>query len=472
MKLDIVTSVWGEWHLSMYLSASLPTLLAPANLPALARDCTLRYRILTTPGGKRILERSHIFQQLAARMPVQISLIGESESPRNEVHLELMHASVQEAADRGAYLSIAPPDVIWPGNSLSNLLRILETRDPRAVSIPCIRVVSETLTEELAAIHAGAGTLHIDLSTREAQALVLRHLHPEQLIMLDGNPFSRPTLWATFPVEGGGILHCTFNREWFTVSPSRLAVTEIFCNDENLSERDYYVCQDAEEMLMLSLTPMRQYMADMRRDWSFHPIDVAATLRMKQHGVPFAWSFVRSPLSIGETSRNRRGWSVARRRANLWASSALVLMYILRVIDEIRRADRVDVANFIAYSIFESDVHRLRLLRQPITAVIPIGVVSEWQYAGKCFVRKDNGKGKGRSPLNTQAIMNCLGPAPDRATVNRLQNWRAGMEIGKINLVSFSNERWHLIGTPAGSFINDHPVRNIIVSDGNVVVLY
>src|SRR4051812_26534260 len=113
MKLDLITSVWGEWHLSMYLSLSLPTLLAPMNLPATARGCELRYRFMTTPGGKRMLERSPLFRKLSNLVSTEVSIIGRTESPRNEVHMEMMHDSTQKAGARDAFLAIVPPDVIW-----------------------------------------------------------------------------------------------------------------------------------------------------------------------------------------------------------------------------------------------------------------------------------------------------------------------------------------------------------------------
>jgi hypothetical protein len=471
VKLDLLTSVWGEWHLSMYLSLSLPTLLAPGNLPKLAQSCELRYRILTTPQGKRLIERSRLFAQLRNHVATEVVLIGTSDSPRNEVHMEMMHSSTQAAAKRDAYLSVVPPDVIWPGECFSHLLRIIEQRAPRAISIPCVRVVSETVVEELRTHYVAAATPHMELTSREVQTLVLRHIHPEQLTMLDGNPFSRPTLWATFPVKGGGLLHVTFNREWFTVSPSRLAVTEIFCNDEHLSESDYYVCQNADEMLMASLTPMRQYMADMRRDWPFHPIDVAATLKMSQHGVPFAWSFVRSPLVIGESHRNVGGWRDARRRANLWASSALVLWRLLRMLDRLRSAGHGGLAGLVACAIFESDLHKHRRLRHPVVAVIPIDVVNTF------VAWYESAEGGAKSPPRIaefvrSAIKEYVGPAVDPSLAARLGEWRQGSPFDDVLLQSFGGTTRRVRAADGGLLIDERPVRDLVVSDGSVVVLH
>ena len=379
MKLEIVTSLWGDWHLSMYLRLALPTLVAPDNLPALARLCDLRYRIMTTPNGRRALLNSSLFHLLRRHVEIDINLIGNSETPDLMVHIDMMHAGLRRAAEQHAYVAIVPPDVLWANGNFPNLLSILRERRPKGLAIPCVRIASESAAPELQRLHERQGTPELALTPREIQTFVLRHLHTEQLAMLHGGPGSRPTLWASFPVKGGGLIHCTFNREWFAVAPGELRVTNIFCNDQSLTDDDYYVCQDANLMLMASLTPLRSYIGEFRRNSPFQEIDVSATLNMDQHGVPFSWTYIRTPLTLGNVEDRPASWTRTRRRARLWAHHALVLSTVLRFFTHVRKtADTTSNHDFqllgdlIAYAAFEPKLFSDRRLRRPVACFVPL----------------------------------------------------------------------------------------------------
>ena len=63
-KARVLLGVWGESFIKSFLEFSLPSLLAPGNLPALAAEYPLTFVFLTTPSDICVFEESPVFQKL------------------------------------------------------------------------------------------------------------------------------------------------------------------------------------------------------------------------------------------------------------------------------------------------------------------------------------------------------------------------------------------------------------------------
>ena len=63
MLFHFSTAVWGPWHTGAFLTVNLPSLLAPANLPAFAAAHKVVYRIFTSAAEARQIAASAAFQR-------------------------------------------------------------------------------------------------------------------------------------------------------------------------------------------------------------------------------------------------------------------------------------------------------------------------------------------------------------------------------------------------------------------------
>ena len=358
VKINLLTSVWGEWHVNTFLRITIPSLLAPNNIPELVKKCNVVYRIYTTKIGKRVISNAQIFNILSKYVKIELILIPEGENPRNEVHMELMHENVRIAKSINAYLLIIHPDTVWNNDALKNILAILLEKKPKAFSILYFRVVYEGLAEKLIDIAANNISV-LDIDSQSLQKLILKSLHPEQLVMIRGNPYSRPTLWSSAIVKDSGLVHTTFLREWVGLAPDAPGVTEILCNNEELDDRDYHLISDSSQVVVASLTPLRAYMADLRRDWPIDEIDVAATLNMQQHGQNFTFNKIRL-FSILRKNNNKISQNDKRDLIN-YAKNCLNLKQLLNIVKLLKKQNYKRLAGLISYMIFEHKIHHNKL---------------------------------------------------------------------------------------------------------------
>ena len=73
----LLVAVWGPVFIRQFLNLGLRTLLAPGNIPALARECDCTFRILTRSGQEAEFSRHPIFQELGRYCAVEFLAIDD-----------------------------------------------------------------------------------------------------------------------------------------------------------------------------------------------------------------------------------------------------------------------------------------------------------------------------------------------------------------------------------------------------------
>src|SRR6266581_1674459 len=69
-RVRFLVPVWGESYITRFLDLSLPSFLAPGNLPGLAELSDLEICILTVASQKPLFERNRAFQRMRAIAPI------------------------------------------------------------------------------------------------------------------------------------------------------------------------------------------------------------------------------------------------------------------------------------------------------------------------------------------------------------------------------------------------------------------
>src|SRR6516165_9229998 len=75
--IKVLLPVWGYEFTQQFLNVSLPTLLAPGNLPALAKTLPTEFIFLTGRRDEPMIRQSTGYRHLSAICPIRFNLIDD-----------------------------------------------------------------------------------------------------------------------------------------------------------------------------------------------------------------------------------------------------------------------------------------------------------------------------------------------------------------------------------------------------------
>ena len=148
-KIHLIMAVWGKPYLDLFLELSLPSQLAPGNLPSLKNRLGATYKIYTTVEGEAYLRRQEIFQRLTELIDTKIIAVDKFNSEDKFSPLINFHnQAIREADVENAALIFLSPDFIIADGTLLKLIELWQAGH-RAVLVLTLRLVKETFREEL-----------------------------------------------------------------------------------------------------------------------------------------------------------------------------------------------------------------------------------------------------------------------------------------------------------------------------------
>src|SRR5215475_11099349 len=111
-KFQLVTTVWGEWYVDVFLKFNIPSLLAPGNIPKLCTRQQGRYVIFTRRSDAKRIAESDAFARLSQRLPVEIEALPDRLFAGNPhvIHVELWSRAARVAAERGEWIALIAAD--------------------------------------------------------------------------------------------------------------------------------------------------------------------------------------------------------------------------------------------------------------------------------------------------------------------------------------------------------------------------
>ncbi|MBT3886948.1 MAG: hypothetical protein HOF70_19370 [Rhodospirillaceae bacterium] len=259
-QFEIVTVLWGARFVDRFLSMTLATILAPGNIPALANDRRLSYRIFTGENDERRLRASPLFQRLEQFLPVNISVI--STRPDDGKYRSAIQHYIQAMQD--TRLALAPtillqPDAIWADGAL---MRIAELADAgyAAIMTDGLRVIAEHFMPafEDASLKGADGSLSI--RPRALMELAMDFIHPYEASVTWNSKFIHDVPFRLhWPVPGGGIVTQGFCYNPIYLAPEKYDFGSVKAMDHGLVDaaitnldRVYY-CQDSDDVALVSI---------------------------------------------------------------------------------------------------------------------------------------------------------------------------------------------------------------------------
>ncbi len=261
-----VMVVWGESYVDMFLDIALPTFMSPGNLPALSNLKESRFLILTTPADRVRIEAAPIFKKLC--MVIEPVFVDSPWMGQNiPYHLKAArgHRAAAEIAAQGdGYCVYLCPDCLISDGSFRHLEQMARA-GKQAVMTPGLRLIQESVYEELKQTGKLDGDGPLTFSGRELVEFGMRHLHLEvQRYNWEHPQFTVHPHMCTWNVPGDtGLLIRAFHLHPMLVSmrgakdfPS-LEVSTIDGDFLGYSVTDWeqiHVETDSDNLLIFSLT--------------------------------------------------------------------------------------------------------------------------------------------------------------------------------------------------------------------------
>jgi hypothetical protein len=261
----VLVPVWGYHHVRYFLESSLPTLLAPGNIPAVAAALPTEIVILTSTEDEAFLRQHPTFKALGESCQVAIRLIDHLITDGNySTTITLAYTeSVREIGDAmiDTCFFFLVSDYVMADGSLGNAIERM-LGGTSAVVVGNCQVVLEDAMPWLKRRLAGKRIL--SFQPRELMGWALNHLHPATLANTVNIPFNHNshTNRLFWRVDGNTMLGRFYLMHMLCVRPE---VTDFIigssCDYSFIPEMcpsgNIETITDSDEYLAVELQPRR-----------------------------------------------------------------------------------------------------------------------------------------------------------------------------------------------------------------------
>jgi hypothetical protein len=284
--VKFILPVWGYSHVRHFLECSLPTLLAPGNVPAVVAALPTEFIIQTSADDETYIHEHPTFKQLASACPSQIRLIdhlvtdGNYSTTITLAYTEAVREAGEAMLDTCFFFLVA--DYIVADGSLGNALKRMQ-RGVSAVVVGNFQVGREdALPWLLDKLAVGKHTL--TLPPRVLMHWALNHLHPATLANTVNIPFSHN--WHTnrlfWRVDGNTIVGRFYLMHMLCVRPETTEfVIGASCDYSFVPEMcpsgNAEAIVDSDEYLVVELQPI-EHESDFLRPGPLSPRSLAKSL--------------------------------------------------------------------------------------------------------------------------------------------------------------------------------------------------
>lgn len=200
--------VWGESYVRKFLDYTLPTLLAPRNIPSLCavRDC--EFLIVTTALDIEILKASPLVAKLNKVMPVTFLPYEFSAHPGDKYHrMTHGHRLVCEYGKaKRAYGVFLMPEMLMGNGTMLHLHKLVR-HGAQAVIMMVLRLIEEEV-EKL------RGLPVLEIPNRDLVRFLFSYAHHEiRTFMVDAEEFSNHPGYVIWPTEKQAWIVCGLHAQ-------------------------------------------------------------------------------------------------------------------------------------------------------------------------------------------------------------------------------------------------------------------
>lgn len=322
IPLHFVTPVWGREYTRVFLEVTLPTLLAPGNIPSVPNLAECVYRIYTTPEDEEVIRGSAAYAKLSALVRVDFVHIPQLDENKYVASSDCYREGLMAAARAGAAVFTAVPDVVFADGGIASVARLLRA-GKRAVFVMGLRAVKDSLVPEL--MSRWERQQAIVIQPRELASLLTRHLHPIGACHLydADTPGFHPSVLC-WRVGGEGFVLHSFHLHPIAVltgaGPLNFGGTIDDDLISNLGFRDdeVHIVDDSDEFLCGEISDRNQAVPTPPRNTTLEIVSWMSNATGDYHRV-----LVQHPLRIHSADTSGQVWRAAESRAREVVTSLL-----------------------------------------------------------------------------------------------------------------------------------------------------
>ncbi|MBV9984802.1 fasciclin domain-containing protein [Bradyrhizobium sp.] len=371
MLFHIITNVWGERHVDLFLDFALPNVLSPGNLPALVRRHDVVYRFFTSPEGRAQIERSALFARLVDTCAVEFLTPLGQRTPDVSWHVHWFHRSAAEAKVAGAMAIFVPPDHIWAEGTFERMGDLLAA-GRKGVACPFVLVVGETLVPEARARFLDQSTGTIAVPPAQMWSLAHRHVHPLHALAIPGAPHARPAFELHWPVGRDGMISRYAVRELTAFDPARCPISFLWNADGPEDLEGIHFVTDSDEMLTLSVDPLTKYFVNYIVDHSCDGFDLARTTRHPLNETRQTRVFATRSVDIHRPGHRSRLWNRTEAKA-VAAARDLRVGRAAMLLHEALTANGADImAGLMSVALLDTHFARRWRSEPPFSVIVPV----------------------------------------------------------------------------------------------------
>jgi hypothetical protein len=257
----VTAAVWGEEYTSFLTDLTLPALLSPGNLPALAAALPSAFRIHTTPLDADRIRASAAYRHLASIMGVEFVPLDWERYPNKHAAMSAANiAEVRAASETTAAVVFVAPDSVWADGSLATVTRAIRA-GKRAVLQAGVRLTTASALPEISNRYRPDATGAITIPPRELVRLALDHMHPScRVLFWDAAGFTGAASNVYWRVGNIGMVMRCFHLHPLMVFPDRPVHSLASTIDDDLLPLaltrfdDAMIVQNSDDVFHVDLT--------------------------------------------------------------------------------------------------------------------------------------------------------------------------------------------------------------------------
>ena len=289
--IAVSTCVWGDWHIKIFLKYCLPSLSTNNNLKFLFENFSCDYTIATNSIGKKLLENSNIIKSFTKKYKINIYSISNELSPPTKLHVDWYNSFISESKKKKKSCLFIQPDHIWSCNSIKNLMKFFSKKEIYGISVPYLRIISETFIEEFEKIS--------NFSSFDLIKISKRHLHHLSTTRLNTIKDSRPSLEKIWYIKDKGFIQKSTARELTIFNPNKIKLSKIWYPGQGTNEKNIKIINDSKEVFFLSLAPLFKDLDGFLPNKKLRPIELAKQSLLELNDISLTNFFSREDIYLG-----------------------------------------------------------------------------------------------------------------------------------------------------------------------------
>lgn len=276
MDFHVTNVVWGEEYTDLFLNISLPTQLAPGNLPSFSqKGKSAIYKIFTTEKDGEVIKKSPVFAELSSVMPTEIISIdnfdlsdeqkyGEGNVEKYYVVIDCYQQVVKDCIKDNAKFLFLTPDFVFPDGLFANLIEIDEKEGKPVVMTHSYRALRKSFVSAVKEKFDNNNCLRVSIPVRDVIKFSLKHLHPySEALFWDAENYNHFPSHIYWRVRDGILARC-FDMHPLMLKPTanKKAVLSGTVDGKYWQQicpslEDVYVPKDSDEMVLIELSSIK-----------------------------------------------------------------------------------------------------------------------------------------------------------------------------------------------------------------------